>query len=138
MMFGILSRGEIIGTAEVSLVVETCPTCGCWHAFSKSLYEKMQQDSSKAVYCPNGHSWHYILSVKEQLEEARNRARRAEARNTHLQDQYDASERSRTSLKGVITRTKNRISKGVCPCCNRYFEKLAKHIKTKHPKYITS
>lgn len=37
--------------------------------------------------------------------------------------------------RGVVTKTKNRIGKGVCPCCNRTFVELARHIATKHPDY---
>lgn len=47
----------------------------------------------------------------------------------------NSAERSRNALKGVVTRTKNRISKGVCPCCNRQFKDLERHMTGQHPDY---
>ena len=47
----------------------------------------------------------------------------------------DEPERSRSAIKGQLTRAKRRISKGVCPCCNRTFQNLANHISEKHPDY---
>lgn len=134
-MYFTISRGETLCYASTSLVAESCPNCGCWHAIPKDLYDMARADSSRFIYCPNGHRWHFCKSTKEELGEQRERARRAEAKNVHLQDQLGEAERSKRALKGVVTRTKNRIGKGVCPCCNRYFEKLARHIKTKHPTY---
>ncbi len=29
----------------------------------------------------------------------------------------------------------NRLKKGVCPCCNRSFSNLHKHLTKEHPKY---
>ena len=135
-MFATISKGAIIANANISLVAETCPTCGCYHAIPKEIYDRAREDSDCWIYCPIGHKWHFTQSLKEKLAGAQERARNAESRNIHLQDQYDASERSCNALKGVVTRTKNRISKGICPCCNRYFEKLERHMKTKHPKYV--
>lgn len=43
-------------------------------------------------------------------------------------DQRLAAERE---LKKIQTRVKG----GVCPCCNRSFVQLTRHMKTKHPDY---
>lgn len=43
--------------------------------------------------------------------------------------------RSLVAHKGHTTRLKNRIAAGVCPCCQRTFQNLARHMKCKHPKY---
>ncbi len=37
--------------------------------------------------------------------------------------------------KAAKTKLKNRIKHGVCPCCKRTFQNIAKHIATKHPGY---
>lgn len=52
-----------------------------------------------------------------------------------LRRERDGKERQLRAQKGVVTRIKNRISKGVCPCCNRTFGDLERHMKTKHPDY---
>jgi hypothetical protein len=36
------------------------------------------------------------------------------------------------AFKGRVTRLKNRAAAGVCPCCNRTFAQLARHMATKH------
>lgn len=30
---------------------------------------------------------------------------------------------------------KNRVANGVCPCCNRHFENLERHMKGQHPDF---
>lgn len=40
--------------------------------------------------------------------------------------------------KGLLTRMKNRVGNGVCPCCNRHFKNLQGHMKTKHPEFKDS
>lgn len=37
----------------------------------------------------------------------------------------------RGKLKAQTTRVKN----GVCPCCNRSFQNLKRHMNTKHPNW---
>lgn len=32
---------------------------------------------------------------------------------------------------------KKRVGNGVCPCCNRTFENLSRHMSCKHPEYKT-
>lgn len=42
------------------------------------------------------------------------------------------------SLKSEITKRRKiekRVANGVCPCCNRTFEDLARHMSTKHKDY---
>lgn len=41
-------------------------------------------------------------------------------------------------MKGVATRLKNRAAHGVCPCCNRTFQQLARHMSAKHPDFKTA
>ena len=38
-------------------------------------------------------------------------------------------------MRGVATRMKNRIKVGVCPCCNRTFQDLAKHMASQHKDF---
>ena len=136
MLTTTIKRCEIIADAKTRLVAETCPACGCWHAMPEELYKRARCESDFEIYCPVGHRWHYTEGLRGKLDKAKTDLRLAQARSTHYYDQYKASERSNKALKGVVTRTKNRIGKGVCPCCNRYFKQLAEHIKTKHPHYV--
>lgn len=41
-----------------------------------------------------------------------------------------------TAAVGQVTKLKNRVGHGVCPCCNRSFGNLARHIESEHPTFI--
>lgn len=97
------------------------------------------QQNGENFYCPNGHIQHYTESdvqrlnkklkrEQEQLELERKRTQWAQqaARN---------AENRRRAEKAAKTRIKNRVAKGVCPCCNRSFPNLHRHMETKHPDY---
>lgn len=118
------------------LVRQDCYSCGVPFAMSESLYNEAIKDHSRWFYCPNGHSQHFIGKTDEQLE--RERRIRAEATEQALRDQLAASERSKAALKGVVTKTKRRIGKGVCPCCNRHFTNVERHMESRHPEYAES
>jgi uncharacterized small protein (DUF1192 family) len=47
----------------------------------------------------------------------------------------ESAKRSRNAYKGLFGRTKKRVAAGVCPCCNRTFENLARHMAGEHPGY---
>lgn len=54
---------------------------------------------------------------------------------------YAALLRERESVKAQSTRlrkVKDRVKNGVCPCCNRTFVNLQRHMHTKHPSYDDS
>lgn len=127
-----------VGTLRYSgtLDIVTC-WCGIPHAIPAELNDyrlrKHRDGQDLAVYCPLGHG--YVPSGTAQVELERERRERAEARAGHLKDQLQASERSNAALRGVVTRTKRRIGKGVCPCCNRHFANVEQHMLTRHPEY---
>lgn len=68
--------------------------------------------------------------MRERTAHDRTKASRTEARRERRD-----MERSRNAYKGQVTKVKNRVSKGVCPCCNRYFKNLHRHMENKHPDY---
>jgi len=90
-------------------------------------------------WCPNGHKLHFTTTEKQQLEKklAREKQLRgwSESRETALRDQLGATERSLRGHKAAKTRIKNRIAAGVCPCCNRSFQNVARHMAGQHPDY---
>ena len=42
----------------------------------------------------------------------------------------------RHAAKGQISKLKKRASAGVCPCCNRSFQNLRRHMGNKHPEFV--
>ena len=122
------------------LHVTECPTCGITYAFPDRLDERARERNSAihgsrsmSVYCPLGHAWHYTGKNEEQR--LRDRLAAEQARR----DQAEASARAQ---KGAASRarrerdqSKTRHAAGVCPCCNRSFKQLRRHMQTKHPDY---
>lgn len=110
----------------------TCCNCGVVFAMLASL-EKNRREDSKLFYCPNGHPQHFAESeadkLRRQLEKANSETEWQRARAQRL-------EKDLQSQKGQLTKLKNRVAKGVCPCCGRSFVALKRHMKTKHPDYV--
>ena len=136
---------SVYASVEVDLVVVTC-WCGMPHAVPRSLRDKQQRDhrdgrQQTSVYCPLGHS--YVIAgegeaarLKLQLESEKKRVVAARATNDQLRAELKTTEAKRRAAKGVATKLKKRAANGVCPCCGRTFQQLARHMKTKHPEYV--
>lgn len=118
--------------------VETCITCGIEFGMPDEYVKQLRRKES-SFCCPNGHSMVYgpsdlkkkeaeIANLKNQLQLAQETRRRA-------QNDADHFKASRNALRGQITKIKKRIGNGVCPCCNRTFQDLQRHMHTKHPEY---
>ena len=112
------------------LTVVSC-TCGISYAIPESLHAQMT-DRSKSVYCPNGHQWHYTESLETKLKREKEKAAR-------IQASLDQAEASLAAQKGVATKLRKKVERaehGVCPHCNRTFQNLMRHVKSKHPECV--
>lgn len=118
-------------------IVIDCPQCQVEFAVTES-YEARRRTDGKTFYCPTGHSMSYGDNVQAQLKRERDKTARLTSRLDQVRADRDAIERSRRATKGQLTRVKNRVAKGVCPCCNQTFSDLAQHMETKHPDYSTA
>lgn len=104
------------------------------------FFERQRRDDHQTFYCPSGHHNYYDgQSEAERLKAERDTAIRqrdaARVSRDAARDQADAAERRRRAAKGQLTKTKKRIAAGVCPCCNRTFQDLARHMAGQHPGY---
>jgi hypothetical protein len=124
----------MIISADVDFFVEDCATCGTLFAMTVAFKDD-RLESGKSFSCPNGHSMHYANSVQRQLKEARDALTRERAQHDQTRADRDHTEHRLRSTKGVVTRIKNRVGKGVCPCCHRSFHNLARHMTNKHPTW---
>lgn len=79
--------------------------------------------------CPMGHSRRWLGDSPEQ------KLQKAEARETALRDQLEASIRDGEAQRVELARIRQRIANGVCPCCNRSFDNVRRHIASQHPDY---
>ncbi len=129
-------------TETVTLVRKVCGKCGITFAVPKAFEDECLKDGAASVgwYCPNGHGRVYCEStaakLERQLQRERQRRDQAEADADHWRERQAETERSLSATRGVVTRFKNRVGNGVCPCCTRSFKNLHRHMVAKHPTYV--
>jgi hypothetical protein len=109
---------------EVSLTSTAC-WCGLPHAIPTDLYDQARCEGA-SVYCPLGHSWSFTDSTAKKLQ--RDLAQVTDARDRAL--------RQRDEATAELARVKKRAAKGVCPCCNRSFVNVTRHMTVQHPGYV--
>lgn len=115
-----------------------CPTCGVEFAMPSNLVRTLRLNK-KSFYCPNGHSQSFTTSRLDELEAELKRERERRERAEDLAKRRDEANKQMYKTKqqtlGKLRRLKERVKNGVCPCCNRSFVQLQRHIATKHPEY---
>lgn len=131
--------------ADTTLVVVSCHTCGVTYAIPESFNNSAKRwrgdkPNGWAICCPFGHVWHYVGETE--LEREKRLRRLANDRSGRLSSQLDqtkatlrAEKAAKTRIRNERDRIKNRVANGVCPCCNRTFKQLVRHMKTQHPDY---
>jgi len=126
--------------SKIEVDLFDCTECGSYVALTAN-HEHALRATHKTFYCPNGHSQYFPSKTDaEKLREALHAAdieksRLAKAVREAEQIANDAAYRQ-TIAERETARLKKRASAGVCPCCNRTFVQLARHMKTKHPHAI--
>jgi len=115
-------------THEYELV--SCGADGCdqWFAMSVGYYRETKR-TGQTWYCPRGHPrvW------RGQTTEAK--LQEVEAQLVHANDQLKASAEETEKMRLRLLRDRQRFANGVCPCCNRSFTNVMRHMKTQHPDY---
>jgi DNA repair exonuclease SbcCD ATPase subunit len=136
----------LIVRRESKLITETCSGCGILYAMPEE-FQKERLADKRAFYCPNGHQQNYTgksetQKLREQLDEERRQRQHAqqqieyEAQLRRQESERADRERNRANgYKGHATRITKRAKAGVCPCCNRSFENLRRHMASRHPQF---
>lgn len=130
--------GSMLVTEDLQHI--RCGGCGLNYAVPDGWLSQKKEDHT-GFFCPNGCRRIYKKDPDEVVK-----LERKVAQLTAQADQLNASlrsaricaehaERRVSAQKGQVTKIKNRVAKGVCPCCNRTFENLARHMETKHPDF---
>lgn len=122
-----------------------CGSCGVIHCIPTAMYESAKKEGGW-WHCPNGHvrGWKdgtektEIANLRRERDRLNQRVAERDDEITHQRDLREGVERRLNATKGVVTRIKNRVGHGVCPCCTRTFGNLAKHMATKHADYAKS
>lgn len=125
-------------TRAVKFYAMSCCQCSVRFAVLDEYDDERRKDGA-FFHCPNGHSQSYADTeakrLRKELDREQQRHNRALDRLRDERDRREQTERKLSATRGVVTRTKNRVGKGVCPCCNRSFANLRKHMHSKHPQY---
>jgi hypothetical protein len=132
------------------LAITSCPSCGVYFGVPERLIERAREENVATMgrdhftlYCPVGHSicWH----GKNKEQELRDRVKRQTARAGRLAAERDQEAASAKAQRGAATRARNerdrqakRAKNGVCPCCNRTFKQLARHMQSQHPHFVAT
>lgn len=107
---------------KVEMTQMTCPICGVCYSIPEELRRK-REETGEPMFCCNGHQ----LSYKEnEVARLRKMVEEANRRNTALAAELG-------SERAAKARLEKRVRRGVCPCCSRTFQNLARHMATKHP-----
>lgn len=114
----------------------SCCVCGVHFALSED-YDRARRGDHKSFYCPNGHPLSYTgPSEAEKRAQRLQREVEAAAAQAHFwRNEQERTKRQLISAKGQLTKTKRRVANGVCPCCDRSFVNVARHMATQHPDY---
>ncbi len=117
-----------------------CGECKVSFQITEPHFDHLK-NTGATFYCPNGHG-RYFTDKEQETDKLRRERDRLKQRAAYLERGKEAAEaraqkekHRAAAFKGHWSRTKKRILHGVCPCCNRQFENLQKHMASKHPEY---
>jgi hypothetical protein len=115
-----------------------CGTCGVWFALPEVLYDTLAAEGGFFT-CPNGHrrGWDKgtLQKQNERLQQEQARLEQALAAEHR---RLIAAQAQTTKARKQVVKMQKRAAAGVCPCCNRTFNNMARHMKTKHPEFKTA
>lgn len=120
-------------------VLINCGKCGIEFQVPEH-WHRVRKETGDEFYCPNGHCRVYRESDLDKMRRERDRlAQQIAQRDDEIKRQRElreAAERREVAQKAVATKLRKRASAGVCPCCNRTFLALQRHMQSKHPAFI--
>jgi hypothetical protein len=119
-----------------TFTVTTCTHSGCGVTFAlDDEYVTARRIDHETWYCPNGHPRCWPAKNREEI--ALERLTLEKESTNFWRDAAQRTGRQLSAVKGQQTKLKNRIAKGVCPCCNRSFVNLEQHMSGQHPEFTT-
>lgn len=113
----------------IGFITVSCYKCGVLFGMTQKL-QKQRLTDRKLFFCPNGHDQHYFgpseeSKLKDELARKESMLEAERARASTLQTERDAVSRAHSRMR-------SRVMNGVCPCCNRTFQNLLRHMQTEH------
>ena len=123
-----------------------CARCGIPFGIPKDFEERRREDHTE-FRCPLGHVNYYpqdteakrlkrqLVKAREQLVSQKKRTEWAEMATKKAKEAEQRAKNKTRAVKGHLTRSKKRAAAALCPCCNRSFVQLRRHMKLKHPDF---
>jgi hypothetical protein len=112
-----------------------CGACGVRFAMPETLYKSLLA-SKNTFYCPNGHGRVFRgLTFEQELERERSRIQSLSEALKEESNKRIEAEKRRVAIQGQLAKARKRAQAGVCQCCNRTFQNLARHMSSQHPHY---
>ena len=123
-------------TLFVTLEAQECCNCGIIFGMTKETTDRFRENHN-SFYCPAGHPQHYIGKTEAQKlkDELAREKQRAEQREADLKQRLEWRDKEIIAKKSQLTKLRNRVANGVCPCCTRSFSNVQRHIEHMHPEY---
>lgn len=130
-------------TIGVELELMTCVHGGCgiqWAA--PSGWVSARRNDHQSMFCPNGHSQSFTAKTdaekfREQLADSERKLKWQTDRSKRLANDNMTLAKSRSALRGVVTRLKNKAAAGICQWCDHEFPDVAAHVAEAHPGVVT-
>jgi RNase P subunit RPR2 len=124
----------------ITLTHMDCWNCHAIYGVDESARARWKAEG-KSWFCPYcGKSTHYGTTDLDREKAARERAERNAQWHRERREEADrarvSAEHATRATKGHLTRLKRRVAAGVCPCCNRTFQDLSRHMAGQHPEYV--
>lgn len=126
----------------ITITTITCSECGILFGMP-DWYVQERREDHRSFFCPNRHSQYF--PAKSEAEQAKERAEQlsrelawANTRALRAREEADHQRRRVSAAKGRETKLKRRIANGVCPCCQRTFKDLSRHMSGQHPDYVAA
>lgn len=119
---------------DLSFATIDCCTCGLTFAVPES-FERALRDKHQGFHCPNGHP--LVFNAKNEAEKLRDELAKEKQRREMAEREAGMEARRAVTAEQELARVTKRVKNGVCPCCNRTFQNLARHMKTKHPEHTS-
>jgi len=112
---------------SVTITSIKCATelCGIYFGIDEEERQRFC-NNHETFYCPRGHANHYPSESKQERLERLLRIANS--------DKDKASEMLQAA-EAKLQKVEKRISKGVCPKCNRYFHDVHRHMESKHARW---
>lgn len=124
--------GQVLEFQSRMVEAGDCIVCGIQIVLPQQFYRHRLKDH-KSFHCVNGHIQQFCGETEE--EKLRKIVAQKDERIALERKWREEAERKTSAARGQITKIKNRVGNGVCPCCNRTFQNLMQHMSTQHPDF---